>query len=458
MYGKKKKAIKLATRTKKIAFHKFVPWRRVGDSDKDTLYAVDSRNCNCLDGTMRVGVGLKVHTNSSGKVVKYAISETEIDYFFFTHKHLQDDVYQPMLCCLTKTGEYYFAYFDSTDFIEYVGMQLLSVNQIDYFLTADNEPYVMFFGEAGINMVQLDVWERAEKRTPVQCGCVWNDRAYAVIAPYTLIYSAPLEPLDFSDTIHDSGRIYFSREAGNAVAIKPLNGKLYIFSEYGITELEPSGSATDFKQRKIAYQGGRIVPGSIGECRGKLYFFALDGVYAFDGRCVEKKFRELRLKGKDATKKCGWATSGNGFLLRYCDEKNFYRTVYLDPEKDSGYRTADFCALSMADGRAVCGRNKMMYYILENEALPSGENAFFQSEPINFGSKKRKLLTGIRLTGEGAASLNISTGNTSVTLGINFSKGAVNLSPQLFGQEFQFKISLSAGGSVSGFEVEAECI
>jgi len=298
MYGKKKKAIKVNAKTKKLAFHKFVPWKRIGDSDKDTLYATDSRNCNCLDGAMRMGVGVKVHTNSNGKVVKYAISETEIDCFFFTHKHLSSGEYRSMLCCLAKSGQYYFTYFDSTDFVEYLDMQLKPVKQIDYFLTADNEPYVMFFGESGVYMSQLEVWERTDSTVPVQCGCVWNDRAYAVIDPYTLIYSAPLEPLDFSDTIHDSGRIYIPRETGNAVAIKPFNGKLYLFSDYGITEIEPAGSATDFKQKKIAYQGGRIVPGSIGECRGKLYFFALDGVYAFDGRCVEKKFRKLRLKGK----------------------------------------------------------------------------------------------------------------------------------------------------------------
>ena len=458
MYGKKKKAMKLTTTTKKLAFHKFVPWRRVGSSDKNTLYAMDSRNCNCLDGAMRIGVGMKVHTNSTGQVVKYAIEDTEVDCFFFTHMHLESGGYQPMLCCLGKTGEYYFTYFDSTNFIKYLDMQLEDIKQIDSFLTADNEPYVMFFGGSGVSMAQLNVWERSEIFTAVQCGCVWNDRAYAVIDPYTLLYSAPLEPMDFSDTIHDSGRIYIPRDTGNGVAMKPFNGKLYLFSDYGITEIEPAGSAKDFKQKKIAYQGGRIVPGTIGECQGKLYFFALDGVYAFDGHCAEKKFRKLHLRGKDATQKGGFAACGSGFLLRYCDESNVFRTVYLDPQKDSGYRTTDFCALSMADGRAICGRNKMAYYIQENESLPLGESATFQSEPINFGVKEPKVLRGVRLTGEGSAALSIVTENGMVTYRLNFSEGVMNFRPNVYGYEFQFKITLYEGGSVNGLELEAECL
>ena len=185
MYGKKKKAMRLATKTKKLAFHKFVPWGRVGDSDKDTLYAMDSRNCDCLNGVMRIGVGMKAHTNSSGQLVKYAIADTEVDCFFFTHKHLASGEYKPMLCCLSKSGAYYFTYFDSTNFIEFVDMQLKDIKQVDSFLTEEKEPYVMFFGGSGVSMAQLDAWERAEIFTPVQCGCVWNDRAYAVIDPYT---------------------------------------------------------------------------------------------------------------------------------------------------------------------------------------------------------------------------------------------------------------------------------
>lgn len=456
--NKRVKRRKIPTQTKTFSFDKFVSWPRAGDGDKNALYAVDSRNCDCMDGSMKNGVTTRVHRTASGLTAKYPVDVADMDKFFYTYTLDVGGNYNPTLCFLTKLGEYYYLYNTNTVFSKLGHIYMGDACEISPYFDTDQEMYMVLFGEDGVMMLQESLYEQSDYIDHFKGGCVLDDRAYGVVQQNMLVYSAPLDILNFDSNMHDSGKLFIQCDMGKTVSLRSLDKRLYLFYEYGIVEIEPAGSATNFKMRKMSYAGGKIMRGCVGECMGKLYFFALDGVYALDHNGVEKKFEKLQLRGKDVNDKGSFAAFNGGFFLRYYDYSGVWTTVYLDGALDSGYKTMDMPAISDLGGTAIFAGGTMLQFVVTDGSLPLGEKSFFLTETLTFGTEEAKLLKNIRLMGSGSAVVRVFDGKNWQTSPAKFSNGMAQLEINAYGQDFQVEIILNQQSLISACEMEVEFV
>lgn len=454
--GQKVKRFKIPTIIKTFSFDKFVPWTRI-DGDEHTLYAADSRNCDCIDGTIKMGATTQIYRNDAG-VVKYPIEASKVDRFFYTYKREIGGDYTPILGLMSKSGRYYYLPKNSVNFIQQAAVVKGDFYDMAPYFDSDRELYMLLFGENGVTSVQANMYEGSSVGDRFECGCVLDDRAYGVVEHNAIWYSAPLDVLNFDSNLHDGGRLYAQCDKGKTVALKPLGKKLYLFYEYGIVEIETAGSGTNFKMKKISYAGGKIMSGCVGECMGKLYFFALDGVYALDHNGVEKKFKKLQLKGADTEQKGSFAIYNGGFFLRYYDEVGAWKTIFLEPAWDSGYKTMDMPAVSALDGEVFYADARTIQRVVANGSMPSGERAFFLSEALLFGTTEMKLLKSLRFTGRGGFLVRIFNGKEWNLYRQLFSDGVASIEPKLSGREFKIEIAPDKGSMISTVSGEIECV
>lgn len=455
---KRKKAFDIDSTIKTFTFDTFVPWRCSGERDKNTLYAFESRYCDCSDGAMRTGVMIKQYKNANNKAVTYTIDPSTIARIFLEHDKKSDGSYTSTPAFLTKNGDYYYAGETATSFTKVTSVNKGSTCEVAAYADAEQGLYTLLFGAGGVTRVASGACASSNVSENVSCGCVLNDRAYAIGAFNALLYSALLDPLDFTESIHEGGNIKLPDYAGKAVAIKPLNGKVYVFFEYGITEIEPAGSGKDFKRTPFPYHGGKIQRGTVGECMGKLYFMATDGVYALDGIRAERKFEKLCLRGGETAEPGGFAAYKGGFLLRYYDVATEWRTIYLQPATDNGYRILDVNAISETGGEVFCAYKKTLYKFVEDGMFASGENAFFNTEPLDFGSERPKLLKTLCVRGDGIFDIWVTNGKRRVYVGVgaNLQNGRAVAKPRLFGENFRFEIVLYKGATLQEISCETE--
>ncbi len=452
---KRKDVTSVSTKKTAFSFSRFVPWRRGGNGEKNTLYAAESRNCNCLDGTLRTGVTLKICKNANNKMLTYSIEPSAIQRIFCAREGQSDGTYASTYCFLTKDGAYYYSQRTATTYSPSAAKSPGSTFDVASFTDDKHGLYTLLFGKNGVTRTAGATYEEYDAQEIFRCGCVADDRAYAVGAYNDLVYSALLQPLDFTESIHEGGRIALPDYAGKAVAILPLGEKLYVFFEYGVTEIEPAGSGKDFKRKKFPYQGGKILRGSVGACMGKLYFMATDGVYELDGKIVRKKFKSLNLRAGDTTSACNFAAYEGGFFLRYYTSGRTWRTVFLDPAADSGYCTMNLYGISEADGKAVCAYESSIYAVTDDGIYQTGEKSFFNTETLDFGLQGRKLLKTLCLKGTGTVDLTVVCGEKRKSFGV-YVDGVKTITPQMYGETFRLEIRLYKGATLQGLSGEIE--
>ncbi len=456
MWGRKKKPLGFALREARESFTEFALGSK---KTNGTLLASESKNCDCSEGYLRAGVGVREYLSSVGEDVPLQAHLPVPDRFFLLVKK-NGDGYEERLGYLSADGRVlvYEASISSWTTTHSFGKRMKPLLAVDAQGNAQN----LFIGELGLYTCSFDgTVSRTGVTAASRIACFFKGRLFFVKEPFTLAYSAPYAATEFGEDIHDSGWIRFPSDKGNIVALVPMREKLYAFYEYGIAEIALAGSAREFSFKKIGYGGGKIFEDSAGVCAmngEKAFFLAEDGVYSFDGARVKKVCKGTGVFPKRTGQVCDHASFEGKYFLAYTDKDGVRRGLVLDAESGAGYfafapkGTTEYRALSLcqSDGK-VC-------VLSQSGELPNGEESVFCASGFDLGLRGKKRLKRLTLQGEGEIKLLLSDGVNTQSFAGSFENGRMELRPSLRGESFSLRIVLGRGAQVRSLTAEAQAL
>ena len=456
-----KKAFVSKSKVKTVGFDGFSVTRcHQGKRESGILYAEKSANCNCFDGRLKTGFGIRACVDGAGRNVVAPLGVVAEQFFLWRGKD-DDGADAERLCFMTREGNFYFRDEESGVFLRRgdwgAGVRLHEA------LDLSRNPHLLSIGKSGVYSFDKNLgWQGSSivgLDNPV-CGCVCNGRVFVGAKPYTLIYSAPFEPTEFENTIDESGRLYFSSERGEIVDFAVFENDLYVFFEYGIMRLGISGAAREFQPTGVAYSGGRIFENAIGVSGGALYFLTENGIKRFDGNTVKDSFADMEIKPKKEGQRCAFARCGDQFLLKFIDEADTERVIVLDSDGKNGYfafENTKIDGLSFVDGKTYCQTEDDVCWVLDDVDLPTGEEYSFLTT-TDFGVNGRKTLKTLKIEGEGGFLLTVKSALGAKRLEMDLTGGCDCVKVGLRGERFSLDFSLKKGAKIEKVEAEIEYV
>ncbi|MBQ8292100.1 MAG: hypothetical protein IJX88_06335 [Clostridia bacterium] len=423
----------------------------------------ESINCEVADGVVQVGMGVSrvVVEGNNLSVGEYVPVPDSV--FMFWQK-TDTGAYTSQLGYVSKEGVMYMYETSKGAFVSrhMFGERVKPLTAMD----REKTPHLLFVGTKSVYAytaagVVKPTIEKADGETFAGAGCVCKNRVFLVVQPFTLIYSAPLAPRDFTVTADDGGRICFPSDKGKMVAVCPFGEGLALFYEYGIAKLKIEGSARNFAWTYTPYGGGKIFGDSVGVCGvggEKVFFLAEDGLYVLDKSGARKVCRELPIFPKTNGQVCNHAESNGKYYLTYKDDDGNACGVAVDAERESGYRTFAPTGLSLCEGKAFCMTADKALCTIGGGALPNGVFADFTLIPTDFGLQGRKTVQKLCVYGEGTATLKVSDGIRVKTFTIDFANGAAEATVRLCGERFFLSGTLQGNARIKGIRAEVSSL
>ena len=452
MIGFLKKKFESNAKTKMVTINRFCGYE---SGKAGVMDSKNSVNCDCVSGAIRSGIGLEPLLTDSGAMIDYK-QENEVAQFYWLKAKQTDGSYTRKMTIAVNGSLFFYNDTDKT----LIRKMLMSKPELDTVYDAQGNAYMAYVTSAtGLRLYSEASGLKTTAVTKALGFCVFKDRVFAAVSPFTVAYSAPLAPTDFSETVDDSGKIYLPNDScGKLLTIRATEEDLYVFYERGVTHLKPSGAARGFEVTRLAYNGGPIVKKSIFACRGKMVFLAQDGLYVCEGKKTRRICEKMKVQLAEDSDKCRASGCAGKYLLNYDDEWRGQVLLVLDVEKEEGYFGTYLRSLSDCDGLAVCNVDGCLRYAKEFGTLPVGAQYRFESTNQDFGIKGRKTLRAIRLKGVGSIEVTVSVDNGRVekTEALNFINGVATMHIGARGENFAFTFVLYHYGEVS--ELTAELV
>lgn len=452
MVGLKKKA---SERLGKVKFFEYDAFALSGGGDPKTLYAKYSRNCDCRDGVLTTGVGIKTFLMPDGN--NPSIPTNAQVMAMHPIRQLSEDglTKEETLAILLSNGMFYFysAEQGAYQMAYYLSKPATSMRITD----RDLKDTTVFVGPRGClscdtkgNVTGLDLPNNT------QMGCACNNRLFIGVKPYTVAYSSPDNPLDFTETAHGAGKVHFPAERGEMVGIVNFKENVYVFFQYGIAKLETGGSPHEFRVKRLVYGGGKIFPYSMGVCGECVMFLAVDGIYRFDGEKTTK-VEVLPVKPADnAAQWCCHASVEGLYILRFLDAREGFKIAVLYEDGKSGYFSDTFNVVHNSDGQAFCQYGLNIGTIAKDGDLYAGSVYDFSVGKTDFGLRSRKLLKSLRFEGEGAMSVSVIVDGETKTKRLYFVEGVAIWKLRERGTRFGFGIQPEKGARIRKMTAEIE--
>lgn len=450
MLKREKSALRLSQRAERVEYDGFALF----ESDKKGwLVASDSVNCDCRGGVLKGGLGVTLCLRDDGTVWDLSSAMPEADTYFLLPQKQSDGSYTEKLGYISKYGTV-FLYNEEKDTLS---SRHAFSGRMKPLTTMDGDGIVRmaFVGNDGVYLYNEEEGMTAtEIGRALPVGCVLKNRLFCAIAPFTIAYCAPLAPKDFSNTVDDSGSISLPREAGEIVALIALGDCVYIFYQYGISKLTPSGAAREFTVETVGYRGGLIFGESVGVSGEKIFFLASDGLYSFDGRGAKRTCENLTIKPIEAGQVCAHAENEGYYFLRFTAEDGEERGVVVDGESEEGYFAFAAKGLSSWRGKTYCFIDSAFHIVKPNAELPLSAKHSFVAENISFGAEGLKTLKTLRFFGEGRIVVTLSNGRRSKRTELTLGGGFADMRAYMRGERFTLSIVLKTGALLSGLQAE----
>jgi hypothetical protein len=413
--------------------------------------AVEGENCYADKDGLKAGVGLVPFTpfnknlpSLAGLTVKEIFSLPVLE---------SENVYSERLGVMAEYGALYYCTSADTAFTRVVifGGDMKPIVAMD----GDGKTYPLFANGMLFYQTPKKV-ETLINSNVAPIACVYKNRVFCVIEPFTIAYSAALAPCDFSDSIDDSGRISFPSEKGKIVGLLPFEESLFVFYEYGVSRLSLAGRAREFTMEKLEYDGGKILQNSMGACGvdgAKVFFLASDGAYVFDGKKARKICKNLAINPLQNDCVCRCAESLGKYFLTFQDDMGMQKTLVVDGETEIGYYAFDLAGLSKVSGKAVCQLGDTLVEVVDGGVLPSGWACGFRALDVRFG-KGVKTLKSVTFYGEGQVDVTIKCNGKAVKKRLFFEKGVAKMPVRLRGETFDFILALEKNTIIRRLDVE----
>ncbi len=416
----------------------------------ERFVAVEGKNCYADKDGLKAGVGFAPFMLLNQPLP--LLSDYVAAEIFLSPVWKRENVYTQRLGILSEFGTLH--YFTNGD-KEFVMTDLLGLERKPIIaMDGEGKTYPLFVG-GGVLYKSEDETKMVINESVEPIACVYKNRVFCVIRPFTITYSAALAPCDFSETIDDSGRISFPSERGRIVGLLPFEESLFVFYEYGISRLSLAGRAREFAMEKIEYSGGEILQNSMSVCSAdgaKIFFLAKDGLYAFDGKKARKICKNLAVKPLQNYCICRCAEGLGKYFVTFQDETEAKKTLVVDGATETGYYAFDLLGLSQVGGKAVFQCRGTIVEVADGGSFPIGETGSFQAREVRFG-KGVKTLKSLTLYGEGQVGVTINCKGKTVRKNLFFEKGVAKMPVRLRGETFDFILSFDKNTVIRRLDV-----
>ena len=409
------------------------------------------KNCDIQKGVLGVGVGCSPII-MEGNTVGVVGNTVKADCLFGVWEQGQQGEKQRRIAVLGEDGAFWVcrengAYWSK---IHAFGTRMGVFGAIG----ENGETVTVFIGPAGVYTYDgVNGLVKGNLDRTARAGCYLQGRVFCAVAPSSLAFSAPFKPNDFTDGLDGGGVVKLPDNKGEIVALATLKDKVYIFFEFGICALTPTGSARSFVVEEVGYDGGRIFEGSVGKRDGaveNLLFLAENGVYRFDGAKCVKIVKELGVSPKREKLVCHSAVFEGKYFVTFVDSTNTLRGLVVDLATLQGYYAFAPEGLSSFDGGAIAVCDGVLQQVGDFASLPSGEERTFFVGGLDLGARGLKNLQSVCVYGDGEVELCISSGKKQKSVTLDLSTGMANIKAFLRGRQFSLTLRLKGRSRVTG--------
>lgn len=409
------------------------------------------KNCEINKGALGVGVGCSPII-MEGNTVSVVGNTVKADCLFGVWERNAQGEKQRQIALLGEDGAFWVCRENGAYWSKIHGfgtrMGVLSA------IGENGEAVTVFIGPAGVYTYDgVNGLVKGNLERSARVGCYLQGRVFCAVSPCSLAFSTPFKPNDFTDGLDGGGVVKLPDNKGEIVALATLKDKVYIFFEFGICALTPTGSARSFVIEEVGYDGGRIFEGGVGKRDGaveSLLFLAENGVYRFDGAKCVKIVKELAVSPKREKRVCHSAVFEGKYFVTFVDSEDTLRGLVVDLATLQGYYAFAPEGLSSFDGGAIAVCDGVLQRIGDFESLPSGEERTFFVGGLDLGARGLKNLQSVCVYGVGEVELWISSGKKQKTVTLDLSTGVANIKAFLRGRQFSLSLRLKGRSRVTG--------
>lgn len=267
---------------------------------------------------------------------------------------------------------------------------------------------------------------------PIKLGVGCYSRIFGVDSSdsHVLRWSAAGDAGDWEESAAGAGHVRLDPVGGDVVRLVPLGGKLVAVHRHGIARITAGGEGEDFKVEYPGGDFGEVIENTVVCCADKIYFFAKDGLYCFDGNVKRADFDGLE-GFSEVT--CAAACGNRIFAGGKLDGQYAIACIGTDGGVSYVARRAD----------CICAAGRVFFYdgTAPAELVPSAEEGEWKSGETDFGVHGKKFLHSIVVDGN-LTSLTVSDGTYSRT----FSDVSGEIAVGMAGE--RFSLSFTCGGRV----------
>lgn len=225
---------------------------------------------------------------------------------------------------------------------------------------------------------------------PIKLGVGCYSRIFGVDSSdsHVLRWSAAGDVTDWEESAAGAGHVRLDPVGGDIVRLVPLGGDLIAVRSHGIAKITAGGEGEDFKVEYACGDFGEVIENAVVCCADKIYFFAKDGLYCFDGNVKRADFDGLE-----------------GFSEVTCAAACGNR-IFAGGKLDGQYVIAsigtDGGGVSYVARRAdcICAAGRVFFYdgTAPAELVPSAEEGEWKSGETDFGVHGKKFCTALSRT------------------------------------------------------------
>ena len=430
--------------------HSFSRFSIGGKGESGTIVSHDSAHCDCTDGKLRCGLGVRNYNLFEGGIFVQGNLPEVAEFFPFAVGSAERK-----LGFMSTNGTAY--YYDDNEGKWVQQDSFFTETKAVTAVDKTGAYHTVYIGGAGV--FRQTEWGISfcgiDGALPV--ACAFMGRVFFALDGRTIVYSAAYEPYEFTHSLHGGGKLILPNENGDIVAILPFEREVYIFYERGISVLTVGGSPRDFSVRKVEYNGGRIFSRSVTACGNKIFFLTESGFCSYGKSGLEKVCENLDFSQRQPTRVRSKATFNGRYICAFSASDGQSYTIVIDGETGVGYDAFTVEGLSEYLSHALCVSNFAVQELCEGGALPSvGKQRTFRFYE-SFGDGV-KTLKRISFTGKGKLTLCVSNGRKSKLFALDLSTGKTEARICLRGRRFAFSLAIEDGTVVEGVKALTEVL
>lgn len=411
-------------------------------------------NCDCRQGVLRGGVGMKKCVTSAGEDMTISLSNdlAALNTFFasINSEGLQEDT--TSIYILGLDGYLYMRTESG------YGWQRISLGTYAFHcaLRGENRAIYNFFGgPKGLFATHDGGVFRTISSEKIIGGCICGKRCVVLTSKGDIWYTAVLEPYD-TDTqaLDKKGVIYAPAACGAPLGIQAYGGNAYVFYEKKIFKVSLFPSEREHTCREIPYFGGTICLRGQATTSEGIIFLASEGIYYLRGDRVERICEYLPV---------GRCVPDKAVSVGYCDDLVLFAYHRQTPTGSEVKRIAVY-----SDGKdgyfaevyAPLGGTQYTFfygtvyrYVKDAEGTVHGKESSFTSEWLDFGINGKKRLKTLTVKGQGRIKVGVRCGERERIYALDLKEG--ERTARLFdkGKAFSFTFYLEPGAAVEEVEI-----